>query len=181
MKQELIIKKEYKGEELILDEQIGRRVITPTKNKEFFIISLVITLVEISKNSSKNDITIAKIKAIANKIIAQYNRTNLCASVECINQKINNTGKKLANLGVSANFVTITGFVLGMIAVNFLALENYFWALVFILLNRLGDALDGAIAKVKDSLSVAIALPTHPKGDGHLFSIGDSGGKLQVL
>ncbi len=69
-----------------------------------------------------------KIKAIANKIIAQYNRTNLCASVECINQKINNTGKKLANLGVSANFVTITGFVLGMIAVNFLALENYFWA-----------------------------------------------------
>ena len=38
---------------------------TPTKNKEFFIISLVITLVEISKNSSKNDITIAKIKAKA--------------------------------------------------------------------------------------------------------------------
>ena len=90
-----------------------------------------------------------KIKAIANKIITQYNRTNLCASIECINQKINETGKKLANHGVSANFVTVISFVLGMVAVNFLALQNYFWALVFILLNRLGDALDGAIAKVK--------------------------------
>lgn len=32
-KQELIIKKEYKGETLIVDEQIGRRVVTPTINK----------------------------------------------------------------------------------------------------------------------------------------------------
>ena len=32
-KQELIIKKTYKGEELILDEQIGRRILTPTINR----------------------------------------------------------------------------------------------------------------------------------------------------
>lgn len=32
-KQELIIKKEYKGKTLITDEQIGRRVVTPTINK----------------------------------------------------------------------------------------------------------------------------------------------------
>lgn len=32
-KQELIIKKQYKGKELIVDEQIGRRVVTPAINK----------------------------------------------------------------------------------------------------------------------------------------------------
>ena len=32
-KQELIIKKQYKGKELIVDEQIGRRIVTPAINK----------------------------------------------------------------------------------------------------------------------------------------------------
>lgn len=43
-KQELIIKKEYKGETLISDEQIGRRVITPAINK----------IIQIGKGSFEN-------------------------------------------------------------------------------------------------------------------------------
>lgn len=43
-KQELIIKKEYKGETLISDEQIGRRVVTPAINK----------IIQIGKGSFEN-------------------------------------------------------------------------------------------------------------------------------
>ena len=43
-KQELIIKKEYKGETLVSDEQIGRRVVTPAINK----------IIQIGKGSFEN-------------------------------------------------------------------------------------------------------------------------------
>lgn len=56
-------------------------------------------------------------------------------------------GKKLYEMGISANAVTITGFVIGLLAINFLSLEKYNWALLCIILNRIFDALDGAIAK----------------------------------
>ena len=55
--------------------------------------------------------------------------------------------QKFSKLGVSANVVTVTGFVIGLLAINFLSLENYVLALVCILLNRFFDALDGAIAR----------------------------------
>lgn len=50
-------------------------------------------------------------------------------------------------MGITANQVTVTGFVLGLLALPLLALEQYLWALTFILLNRLFDGLDGAIAR----------------------------------
>lgn len=60
---------------------------------------------------------------------------------------LDKVGKKLQKLGVSANLVTITGFLIGIFAINFLAMENYIPALICILINRLFDALDGAIAR----------------------------------
>ena len=45
--------------------------------------------------------------------------------------------------------VTIFGFVVGMMAINFLAMNLYFEALICILINRFCDALDGAIAKIE--------------------------------
>lgn len=57
------------------------------------------------------------------------------------------TGKKLANLGVSANLISILGFIIGVFAINFLSLEMYGYALLCILLNRVFDAVDGAIAR----------------------------------
>ncbi|NWO02256.1 MAG: CDP-alcohol phosphatidyltransferase family protein [Idiomarinaceae bacterium] len=53
----------------------------------------------------------------------------------------------LVRVGVSADQVTITGFIIGLLAVPFLAFELYEFALVAILLNRLCDGLDGAVAR----------------------------------
>jgi phosphatidylglycerophosphate synthase len=58
-------------------------------------------------------------------------------------------GRRLADAGVSANTMTLGGFVLGMAAVPLLALGAYGWALLAILANRLADGLDGAIARRK--------------------------------
>ena len=50
-------------------------------------------------------------------------------------------------IGITANQVTITGFLLGLLALPALAFQQYDWALAFILINRLFDGLDGAIAR----------------------------------
>jgi len=54
----------------------------------------------------------------------------------------------LAARGVRADQITIAGFVLGCLAVLALALGGYGLALVLILLNRLADGLDGAVARL---------------------------------
>src|SRR3546814_19729071 len=56
-------------------------------------------------------------------------------------------GRGLAGRGVSANSVTWTAFLVGCGAWALLALGSYGWALALILLNRLGDGLDGAVAR----------------------------------
>jgi len=53
----------------------------------------------------------------------------------------------LVRLGVSADQVTIAGFAVGLLAVPLLAFQYYQLALVAILLNRLADGLDGAVAR----------------------------------
>jgi len=58
-------------------------------------------------------------------------------------------GEKIAKLGISANLVTLTGFIIGVSAINFISLEMYGYALIAILTNRLFDALDGAVARAK--------------------------------
>ncbi len=64
-----------------------------------------------------------------------------------LQQSFNTIGKKMAKWGISANWVSIMGFMVGIFAINFLAMEMYFYALLCILGNRLFDALDGAIAR----------------------------------
>lgn len=53
----------------------------------------------------------------------------------------------LVRLGIKADHVTIGGFVVGLLAVPALAFEYYTLALVAILINRLADGLDGAVAR----------------------------------
>jgi len=62
-------------------------------------------------------------------------------------EKIQILAKMLIKIGVTANMITLVGFVIGLLAINFLAIESYGWALVCILLNRFSDILDGAVAK----------------------------------
>ena len=64
-----------------------------------------------------------------------------------IDPPLGTAGRRLAALGVRPNAVTISGFVIGMAAVPLLAFEWYWLALVVILVNRLFDGLDGAVAR----------------------------------
>lgn len=55
--------------------------------------------------------------------------------------------KPLISLGITADQVTIFGFVLGMLAVPAIIAEQFNLALGLILLNRMCDGLDGAVAR----------------------------------
>lgn len=56
-------------------------------------------------------------------------------------------GAWLAGRGISANQVTLAGLAIGLLAVPFLAFGHYGFALLAILVNRLFDGIDGAIAR----------------------------------
>lgn len=53
----------------------------------------------------------------------------------------------LAKTGISANAITLTAVAVGLAVLIPLALENYMAALALIAVNRLLDALDGAVAR----------------------------------
>lgn len=65
-----------------------------------------------------------------------------------INPPLNAAGRWLAQRGVRANAVTVLGIALGIGAAAALAHGAYAMALALILLNRLCDGLDGAVARV---------------------------------
>lgn len=56
--------------------------------------------------------------------------------------------KQLVAVHVSANTVTLTGFVIGMTSIGCLWQEWYFAALVLILINRIFDGIDGEVARL---------------------------------
>ena len=64
-----------------------------------------------------------------------------------IDPPINTLAILFVKQGISANQITIIGFFLGLLSIPSLALHHYYLALFFILLNRLFDGLDGAIAR----------------------------------
>lgn len=55
--------------------------------------------------------------------------------------------KPLIRLGIRADQVTIFGFVLGILAVPAIISEQFNLAIILILINRMCDGLDGAIAR----------------------------------
>ena len=64
-----------------------------------------------------------------------------------IDPAIGYIGKRLHNLGVTANQLTVLGLVLGCVSGLLIAFELYFLGLLFIALSRLMDGLDGAVAR----------------------------------
>lgn len=64
-----------------------------------------------------------------------------------IDPPMNRMGATLAHAGVSANQVTMAGLILGLVAGGFIALGATWLALVPLLLSRLADGLDGAVAR----------------------------------
>ena len=55
--------------------------------------------------------------------------------------------KQLDKRHIHADHVTLVGFVFGLLAVPFLAAQLWYWALLMILINRILDGLDGALAR----------------------------------
>ncbi len=64
-----------------------------------------------------------------------------------IDPTLNRLALVLARLGLSANAMTILGFLLGAVGCVAIAWQSYEIALTFILLNRVADGLDGSIAR----------------------------------
>ena len=64
-----------------------------------------------------------------------------------INPPLDRAGTWLAQRGVSANAASLSGLAIGLLAVPLLAYGHFEAALAVILLNRLVDGLDGAIAR----------------------------------
>jgi phosphatidylglycerophosphate synthase len=64
-----------------------------------------------------------------------------------IDPTLDRIGAGLARWGLGANAVTVCGFLIGMGAWASLWAEAYLPALALILLNRLADGLDGAVAR----------------------------------
>jgi len=54
----------------------------------------------------------------------------------------------LSSKGWDADKVTLVGFVLGLFCVVAIANQLYVLALIFLLLNRLADGIDGALARI---------------------------------
>ena len=64
-----------------------------------------------------------------------------------INKPLGAIAKRAVALGIGANTVTVAGFVLGLTAAALVAAQLYWVALGVLLLSRLLDGLDGAIAR----------------------------------
>jgi len=64
-----------------------------------------------------------------------------------IDSPLDRVGRRLAGVGISANAVTLAGFAVGLLAIPCLAAQWYGTALAAILVNRLADGLDGAVAR----------------------------------
>ncbi len=60
---------------------------------------------------------------------------------------LNRAALGLVRLGIGADAVTVTGFVIGMAAAVAIAFESYLLGLALLLLSRLMDGLDGAVAR----------------------------------
>ena len=54
----------------------------------------------------------------------------------------------LAKCGITANKITMGGAIAGVMAIICIASESYGWGLTFLILNRLADGLDGALARI---------------------------------
>ncbi len=57
--------------------------------------------------------------------------------------------------GISADQLTVIGFLIGMLALPLLAYQLWFGALIAIVLNRIFDGLDGALARHANQSSSA--------------------------
>lgn len=69
-------------------------------------------------------------------------------TIELVKPPLTWFAKKLQNYDVHPDRITLVGFLIGLLSLPALANENYGLALLFILVNRFADGLDGALARL---------------------------------
>lgn len=67
-----------------------------------------------------------------------------------IDPPLNRLAAAARQAGWTADCVTITGFVIGLMAIPAIAFEAYGLGLVLIIINRMADGLDGALARITE-------------------------------
>ncbi|WP_407832273.1 CDP-alcohol phosphatidyltransferase family protein [Vibrio rotiferianus] len=70
-------------------------------------------------------------------------------SIKIIKWPLTQSAKLIDKCGVTANQTTLFGFALGCFTLPALMAEQYTLALTFILINRVCDGLDGALARIQ--------------------------------
>ncbi|MDE1231383.1 CDP-alcohol phosphatidyltransferase family protein [Vibrio aestuarianus] len=70
-------------------------------------------------------------------------------SIKVIRAPLTLGARLLNKCGMTANQTTVFGFIVGCFALPALVTEQYLWALLFIVLNRICDGLDGALARMQ--------------------------------
>ena len=71
-----------------------------------------------------------------------------------IDPPLNAVGRRLAVMGISANAVTLVGFVSGMIGALLIAVGEPTIGLIVIIISRLADGLDGAVARATEKTDI---------------------------
>ena len=71
-------------------------------------------------------------------------------AVALLKPLVDRLAKSLQGAGVSANALTLIGFSIGIFAAVLIGFEHYRSAIAFILLSRLCDGLDGAVARLSN-------------------------------
>ena len=69
---------------------------------------------------------------------------------QIIDTPLNAIGRQIASMGGSANGVTLAGLGLGLLAAVFISFGATGWGLMFLLLSRIADGLDGAVARATE-------------------------------
>lgn len=64
-----------------------------------------------------------------------------------INPPLDFVGKKLTQLGVSSNAVTMAGFLSGLTSIYLISQSHFQEAVIMLILNRFLDGVDGAVAR----------------------------------
>lgn len=68
-------------------------------------------------------------------------------AIQLLKAPVNGLGRLLEKSPFSANQMTVTGFIIGLLTLPALIYNHYLLALLFIVFNRIFDGLDGALAR----------------------------------
>ena len=66
-----------------------------------------------------------------------------------IDPVLEQVGQKASDTGLTANQITVAGFLLGLCMIPAIATEHYGLALTLLLANRIMDGVDGAVARIQ--------------------------------